>query len=497
MRLNLCKRTHFSILHYVVLVISIFVFISAQQIHIIEDDVIVQSKTKFVKADYVTGFDLGENGIAIVASSYKEGGSIAMVKSDGNVGWTHTFPNASKWFKDCEFAYSNDGNDLYTIMRDGGGSKLHINRIDVKSGMVDKNVCENAEFKNMKDILWKFATPKYLFILASRRYYEDVNFRKDPSTILYRFDKLNKEFKEIAIDSGVHSEQGTFKQIVRVTDGYADTYSITSVFKQEVVINFQRIDTAGLTLKNVAVKLPLESAFTRSCNSDMVLGRGVARGLFSPNRHDAMSISTTVLKTPDGKEIYDIVGDYLNSDMATCYPVFNELERCYYFIGLCGEDAPDKGYKRCTGFYIAKIDTEFNLLSLKEHVTLPLLNSDYFNLNPKTASRFLQTYVDPLTGDLIVYCYSAGQRYMFTVDKIDLMVQNSQLQSGFYYNIGGGYLFNDSRFLLRDTRIISAVNAYKEAPRVYYMSTRNRQYCTMIPFNKKELLFSSKTIYTQ
>lgn len=452
---------------------------------------VAEGKAKFMDFLRLSCFDLGENGIAVAGANYTDGSSVVMFKGDGTYAWTQKFPIYNKWNKESIFAHSSDGNDFYSLGFTHGGKVIHVDRIDVKSGSVEKEVFDSP---GIKSVLCTYATSQYLFLLTSEEYYDAGKFIGNPSVSLYRFDKSKKFFKKLTTDSGIVNSTGTFKQFVRVTEDCADAYSVKNVSPKSVTLNFERLDTNGRQLRSAEVTLTLERTFTRLCNSEIPLTRGITLNAM-PNRQFSFVDTVITWTGIDGKKVSSSSAYKITPNTGSCYVLFDDQEQCYYVYGLCGPEYKATERAQYTGLYVAKLDTAFQLLTMKEHPFVSLLTNKLFlNFTSPVAARYLDGYIDPVTENLILHCYAANERILFTVNNKDLSLENARTRGGYYYSAEGSRMVAGDAFLGNDEHIERTINDSKSSIFVRYISSATREYVVMADPKKKTVTASSREI---
>jgi hypothetical protein len=347
----------------------------------------------------MTYSDLGTKGIIISAQSGREVNA-ALIDLSGKQLWKQTI-NYSKSFRYVCCA-SPDGNSFYVLMywkskAKGGTEGLTVSKINTSDGSIT-----NKEYPDAAPghALVVYATNTAFYVVTTPNEWSNHK-SNEYTTSLLRFSSSDLSYTTTNAEMAIAYEKDKLLwQFYKVEQSYVEGYRVAAQNGQTLQLEIARFDTTGKKIFSKQTDLELKQGVAFPTNTELP-------------RYNAI-----------GYVVSTIQAEYMGSN-GPVYPIVDLLSLAHivydvntssiYVFGAMGPTQWKNNNNKCTGYYFAKLDKDFNVVKISEHPTTSLISGSVMASGLHKDQRY---YTGALMPDnkFFILAYAMKTQVLITLD---------------------------------------------------------------------------------
>lgn len=422
---------------------------------------------------YITITDLGDKGCILSSLS---GGTVNACRFDlsGKQLWKQSI-TYKKNFRPI-FCASPNGDDFYVLMYwkfkgKGGTEGLTISRINTADGSIESK--EHPEAAPGHALL-AYATNTALYIVTSEKDW-DVLSKDGYTTSLVRFSRSDLNFTSKTADWAIiGGKDQYFWQCYKVEQSTVEGYRVAEVNGQLIKVEIARFDTIGKKIFSKIADIQLTKGFSIPTNTNLPKYKSI----------------TAVVSTIEAISMND-GPNFVVELLGMGHLIYDEVTGGFTVYGAIGPKENKNYGNKVSGYYIARLDADFNLTSLKEFDNVSLITGSVLgggSLHPN--QLYFNAYLHP-DNKLGLMMNALNTEVYCLHDDTSFEVISSSNYSKDLYATRSTFLPAMNDLLWYDPKVTAEMGHFKGA---HLFTTRTMQYVCLYSYGGTQAWFYSKTI---
>lgn len=374
------------------------------------------------------------------ASSDWEGVYISTYDSTSALVWEKDYTVPQERTRIDRFVSSANGNDIWVLstyeeyLYTKPLKQIDVSWIDAISG---DSKTKSFPFPEMDFgfVYSTWANSKYLFVMTTAHRIYNSEIANEPGVRVYRFDKSTLAMTKLDHDMERPTKfTNVFWEVLRVEEEFVEAYVVTSAGRM-IEIKFGRFDNNGKEVSVASSEFMIKEAdhFTRQVHGYCSPGPGIGESNHSYQMYSSGNGVTIELIYP----------------MSSVQVAYCAKTQTYYATGMIGPEEQKRLATVYDGFFLAKLNSKFEVEKYKEYIDVPVFESDRnFEIHAGPDGHHIQCYFDP-AGNPVVQMGSE-KSYLFTIDQSDLALTKSIEIEQENYQTVGSVLNAGSNWLVAD-----------------------------------------------
>lgn len=419
---------------------------------------------------YITITDLGERG-CILSCLSENTVNVCRFDLSGKQLWKKSI-SYKKNFSPI-FCASPNGDDFYVLMywknkTKGGTEGLTISRINSDDGTIETK--EHPEAAPGHALL-AYATNTALYVVTSDKEWSDHK-SDDYTTSLVRFSRNDLNFTLGNSDMALKGDRDKFFwQCYKVDQNFIEGYRVVELAGQLLKIEIARFDTLGKKIFSKSTDIQLKKGFPYPTNTDLPMYKSI---------NGVVSTITSWWPNSDGPALTDLMG--------MGHLIYDEVNGGFTVFGAIGPKEYKNYNNKLFGYYVARLDADFNLTSLMEFDNVSLISSSVLGGGLAPKQRYFVGFLQP-DNKLGFMMYALKSQVNFIHDATSLQLKSSANYSKDWFATRSAFLPDVKDLLWYDSKVTEESGHFKGA---HLATTRTMQYVCLYSYGGSEAWFYSK-----
>lgn len=422
--------------------------------------------------NHVAITDLGDKGSLLSNCS---NGTVNVCRFDmnGKQLWTQSI-TYKKNFRPI-FCESLNGEDFYVLMYwkskpKGGTEGLTISRISTSDGKIETREHPEAAPGHA---LVAYATNTALYVVTSDKAFDEPG-KGAYTASLVRFSRSDLSFtvcaSEWALDGG---RERHFWQCYKVEQNFIEGYRVAELNGKMIKVEIARFDTTGKKMFSKSTELELKNGFPSPANSNL------------PQYNSITAVISTIEISYAGSSAPSLV-----TSMGMCHLLYDEVTGEITLYGAVGPREYTAMSNKMNGYFIARLDKDFNLKSLSEFTNSTLIEGKAMGTVSNPVQRFFTGYLQP-DNNLGFLMYALRSPCLFVHDYTTFEIKSSSVYSKDIYRTHSTFLPELDDLLWHDPQVKAEMGHFKGA---HLVSTRKMQYLCLYVYDGSKSWYYTKPV---
>lgn len=421
--------------------------------------------------NHVAITDLGDKG-SLLSNCSNGTVNVSCFDISGKQLWTQSI-TYKKNFRPI-FCASTNGEDFYVLMywkskAKGGTEGLTISRISTTDGKIETKEHPEAAPGHA---LVAYATNTALYVVTSDKAFDEPG-KGAYTASLVRFSRSDLSFtvgaSEWALDGG---REKHFWQCYKVEQNFIEGYRVAEWNGKMIKVEIARFDTTGKKTFSKSAELELKNGFPSPANSNL------------PQYNSITAVVSTIEISYAGSSAPSLV-----TTMGMCHLLYDEVTGAITLYGAVGPREYTAMSNKMNGYFIARLDKEFNLKSLSEFVNV-LVEGKAMGSVSNPMQRYFTGYFQP-DNKLGFLMYALRSPCLFVHDYTTLAMKSSSVYSSDIYRTNSTFLPELNDLLWYDAQVKAEMGHFKGA---HLVSTRKRQYLCVYAYDGTTSWYFTKPV---